>query len=80
LLVAVPELSLLGVVARRPSDAPLYRELADTESLPLVEGVFADVLARPELCADAIHPNADGYRVMADGLHRALVGAGIAAP
>lgn len=80
LLVAVPELSLLGVVARRPSDAPLYRELADAESLPLVEGVFADVLARPELCADAIHPNADGYRVMADGLHRALVGAGIAAP
>lgn len=79
-LVAVPELSLLGVVARRPSDAPLYRELADTENVPLVESVFADVLARPELCADAIHPNADGYRVMADGIQRALIGAGIAAP
>lgn len=77
-LVAVPELSLLGVVARRPSDAPLYRELAAANDIPLVEDVFAEVLGRPELCADAIHPNAAGYRVMADGILRALAAAGIA--
>lgn len=77
-LVAVPELSLLGVVARRPSDAPLYRELAAANDIALVEDVFAEVLGRPELCADAIHPNAAGYRVMADGILRALAAAGIA--
>jgi acyl-CoA hydrolase len=71
-LVAVPELSLLAVVARRPSDAPLYRELGEEEGLPVIREVFSDVLGRPELCADQIHPNADGYRQMAAGIHAAL--------
>lgn len=71
-LVAVPELSLLGVVARRPSDSPIYRELGEEEAVPVIEEVFADVLARPELCADQIHPNAAGYREMAAGIHDAL--------
>lgn len=67
-LVAVPELSLLGVVARRPSDAPIYQELADEEKLLLVPDVFADILAQPALCADQIHPNAEGYRQLAAGI------------
>lgn len=67
-LVAVPELSLLGIVARRPSDSTIYQELADEEKLPLVPEVFADILAQPALCADQIHPNAEGYRQMAAGI------------
>jgi acyl-CoA hydrolase len=59
-------------VARRPSDAPLYRELGEEEGLPVIREVFSDVLGRPELCADQIHPNADGYRQMAAGIHAAL--------
>ncbi len=67
-LVAVPELSLLGALTRRPSDSPIYRELADEEGIPVIESVFSDILGQPELCADQIHPNAEGYRRMADGL------------
>lgn len=67
-LVAVPELSLLGALTRRPSDAPIYRELADEEGIPVIESVFSDILGQPELCADPIHPNAEGYRRMAEGL------------
>jgi acyl-CoA hydrolase len=76
-LVAVPELSLLAAVARRPSDAPLYRELGEEERLPVIGEVFSDILGRPELCADQIHPNADGYRQMAAGIHAALQRLGI---
>lgn len=71
-LVAVPELSLLGVLAGKPSDAELYRELADEEQVALIGEVFSGILARPEWCADKIHPNAEGYRQMAAGLLAAL--------
>jgi len=71
-LVAVPELSLFGVVAGKPGDAELYRELADEEKVALVGEVFSGILARPELCADKIHPNAAGYRQMAAGIYASL--------
>lgn len=77
-LVAVPEFSLLGVVARRPADSPIYRTLGDEERVPVVADVFSDILARPELCADQIHPNALGYQEMAAGIHAALREIGLA--
>ncbi|MEA5098267.1 MAG: arylesterase [Burkholderiaceae bacterium] len=67
-LVAVPEPTLLAAVVKRPSDAPLYAELGKEEKLPVIADVFSNVLAQPELRADAIHPNARGYREMAAGI------------
>lgn len=67
-LVAVPELSLMSIVAGKPSDSPIYKELAKEEGVPIVSEVFSDVLSKPEHCADRIHPNAKGYRQMASGL------------
>ena len=66
-LVAVPEFSLLGAVTRKPSDSPIYRELGDEEKIPVISDVFSEILGRPELCADQIHPNAQGYLQMASG-------------
>lgn len=77
-LVAVPELSVLGAVTRRPSDAPIYAELGKEENVPVIPDVFADILGKPELCADQIHPNAAGYRQMAAGLRAALQKTGLA--
>ncbi len=79
-LVAVPELSLLGLVAGKPSDAPIYRELAEEERVVIVSEVFSSILSQPELCADQIHPNAEGYRQMAAGIHRQLQKVGLAPP
>jgi acyl-CoA thioesterase I len=67
-LVAVPELSLMSVMAGKASDSPIYKELAEEEGVLIVSDVFSDVLSQPELCADKIHPNAKGYRQMASGL------------
>lgn len=77
-LVAVPELSLLAIVAKRPSDAPIFAELAEEEHIPLITDVFSDVLAQAQLRADQIHPNALGYQEMAKGLHEGLSGFGLA--
>ena len=67
-LVAIPEFALMSIVAGKPSDSPIYKELAREERVPVVSDVFSDVLSQPELCADRIHPNAKGYRQMASGL------------
>lgn len=77
-LVAVPELSVLGIVAGKPSDSPIYEDLAKEERVSLVPWVFSETLARPELCADRIHPNALGYQHMATGIHARLKEVGLA--
>ena len=71
-LVAVPELSLLGALTRRPDDAALYAEIGRDEQVPVIADVFSEILGKPELCADQIHPNAAGYRKMAEGIAAAL--------
>lgn len=78
-LVAVPELSLMALVASRPGDAPIYAELAGEEQVPLVAEVLSEVLGRPEWRADQIHPNAAGYAALADGLAQGLQSLGLLA-
>ena len=55
---------------------PLYRELADELEVPLEDEVLADVVADRDLKADQIHPNAAGYRQVAEAVHRLLTDAG----
>ena len=77
-LIAVPELSLLGALTRAPADSPIYEELGDEENIPVIGQVFSEILSHPELCADQIHPNAKGYQHMAEGFYKALVKIGLA--
>ena len=71
-LIGVPTLSVMAVVAGKAADASLYEELGKEEKIPVISDVFSDVLSRPELCSDKIHPNAAGYQRMAAGIHSAL--------
>lgn len=70
-LIAVPELKGLSVTPQ-----PVYAELATEYDLPLAETVLADVLGKGRLRSDAIHPNARGYRLIAEDLHELLREAG----
>jgi len=76
-LVGVPEISFLGAVASRHSDSPIYAELAKEEGVLLIEEVFSRVLSDPALKADPIHPNAAGYRRLAEGIAAALARQGL---
>ena len=78
-LVAVPKLSLFGAVAGRLEDSPIYAALAEEARLPLVANVFAEVLSDPSLKADPIHPNAPGYRWLAEGIADQLRRSGLLA-
>ena len=67
LLVSVPNIGLFGLSALE-----LYEELAKEENVPLVSGVLANILSRPSLKSDKIHPNALGYKRMAEDIYKAL--------
>jgi acyl-CoA thioesterase I len=61
-LMAVPSLGL------SLSPLPIYREIATELSLPIEEKILSTVLAESSLKSDHIHPNAAGYRRMAEAL------------
>jgi lysophospholipase L1-like esterase len=52
--------------------AAMFERLGERYGVPVVDGVLADVLADRALKSDAIHPNADGYRVIAGALADAI--------
>jgi acyl-CoA thioesterase-1 len=62
LLVAIPRPGLLL------SAHPMYEELADELGVPLESRALADILGEPALKSDGVHPNADGYRRLAEAL------------
>jgi lysophospholipase L1-like esterase len=61
-LIGVPE---YGVFL---SSAAFYVELANAYQLPIENSVLSNVLKRAALKADRVHPNADGYAVIAERL------------
>lgn len=71
-LIAIPELSPVGAAFGNLSDHPLYLQLAEDTDTPLLQDIFTDVLADNRLKADPIHPNANGYKQVADELQQRL--------
>ncbi len=67
LLISVPNISLFGL-----SPLPLYEKVAEEEDTPLLSGMLADILSQPSLKNDQIHPNASGYKEMAERIHEML--------
>lgn len=61
-LIAVPQLRLLS------GNDPMYKELSRQFKLPIEDEIMADVLHARDLKSDPIHPNAEGYRRLAEGL------------
>lgn len=57
-------------------DAQLYLEVAGQLQVPLVEDVLADLLSDRQYKSDRIHPNAAGYRKLAEAVADRLQTAG----
>lgn len=73
-LIGVPKFGL-GL-----STAPLYEQLADELKLPLEDEALADILSDPQRKSDQIHPNAAGYRNLAEAIAQVLQSSGAIDP
>ena len=49
-----------------------YEELAEKTGAVLIENVYAGILGRRSLMSDPIHPNNDGYAIMAERFKEAI--------
>ena len=49
-----------------------YEELAEKTGSVLVANIYQDILGKPNLMSDRIHPNSEGYAVMAQYFYGAL--------
>ena len=67
LLIGVPQPALMFLEA-----APIYNEIAEQYGLAYEGEILPEVEADKRLKSDRIHPNADGYRHMANAIHRLL--------
>ena len=67
LLVSVPEFGMFGL-----SSLSLYKEVADEEGIPVIDSLLADILNDRSLKNDQVHPNAKGYKRMAEEIFRTL--------
>ncbi|WP_291317027.1 arylesterase [Desulfuromonas sp.] len=61
-LVGVPQFGLF------PRAAPFYESVAEKHRLPYAEEILTDILTERSLKSDPIHPNAEGYRQLAEAL------------
>jgi lysophospholipase L1-like esterase len=69
-LIGVPKPGLVLSTAR------FYKKISEDMGVPLEGSLFADILADSKLRADPIHPNAEGYRLLAQGIAAFLRKAG----
>ncbi|MDQ8201817.1 arylesterase [Pelagicoccus sp. SDUM812003] len=51
----------------------LYQDLADQYSLPLEKDSIRRIIQTPSLKSDKVHPNAAGYKVMAESIHQLII-------
>jgi lysophospholipase L1-like esterase len=56
--------------------APLYLQLATDLRIPIANEIIADVESETSLKSDPIHPNAAGYRLIAERVHQLLSNSG----
>ena len=63
--MAAPQPSALGLVTGL-SPAAFYRELGERAKVPVIEKALPAVLSDSALKQDALHPTADGHRVLAE--------------
>ncbi len=69
-LIGVPQFGLFL------SPADFYQALAEEFKIPYESHALSDILSNNSLKSDTVHPNALGYRVLAEGIKGVLVDAG----
>lgn len=70
-MLGVPKPSLFLM-----DSAEIYQQVAEQQKIPIDLDTLPKILSSKHLKSDAIHPNADGYRVMAENIFNLLIETG----
>ena len=76
LLVAVPRATVAAALGQM-TDHALYAEVAKDLKIPLQREAWGEVLAQPDLRADAVHANARGYAQVARSVQGTAAAVGL---
>jgi len=71
MLIGVPQPALMFL-----ESAPLYEEIASEYDLPIESAILPEVEADHALKSDRIHPDAAGYRLIAEAINRLMINSG----
>jgi len=66
-MLAVPSFNVLAL-----NSAPFYSQVAEAYQVPVDLDTLADIIGQRSLKSDRVHPNAAGYRVMAENVFSLL--------
>lgn len=69
-LVGVPEFSLFL------STSPIYGELAEINKLLIADDILAEILSKNAFKSDHVHPNSQGYQLLAENISLLLKASG----
>jgi len=67
MLLGVPEPKLMFL-----KSAQLYQEVADKARIPIESEIIATVVGNSNLKSDTIHPNAQGYKMIAEAVYKLM--------
>ncbi|NOR42596.1 MAG: arylesterase [Gammaproteobacteria bacterium] len=74
ILIGVPEFNLFL------DTSPIYQSLAEQNKIPLEENSLSNIIGNNALKSDHVHPNSDGYRVLAKNITSLLERSGAIQP
>ena len=66
MLIGVPEFGLFL------NTVPIYQALADENQVPISNDILGDIIGNNSLKSDHIHPNTQGYQLLAENIHVVL--------
>jgi acyl-CoA thioesterase-1 len=66
MLIGVPEFGLFL------NTVPIYKALADENHVPIANNILGDIIGNNSLKSDHIHPNTQGYQLLAENINIVL--------
>lgn len=70
-MLGVPKLNLFLL-----NSAEFYQQVAEEQKVPIDLETLPEILSTNTLKSDTIHPNNEGYRIMAENIYKLLVDSG----
>lgn len=72
-MLGVPTFGLFSVVGLSSLEsAEIYQQVAEAEKVPVDLKSLPEIVSKPELKSDQVHPNAQGYQLLAEAVFELL--------